>query len=242
MGDAFPLTRELVEKWKADLDDRHPVTSRRTQAANEIATFMLQHPETTLEGQPRQILERFVNNILSTSRTGSDTSPNTAVERDMILIALKQGAFYNLPATTVQHIEHMAQHSTALHGVEQTMAQEVLAKHRAGEFIPSKEFVTTYEGRFPWVITTREQAKEAAPKTKEDISPTEATHEALYQAPNPVVTTPQTQALPTPAKKPWYKRMFSKTPKQTQPPQTVDVHQINPAANMGGQRLNLMSS
>jgi hypothetical protein len=128
------------------------------------------------------------------------------------------------------------------------MAQEVLAKHRTGDFTPSKEFVTTYEGRFPWVITTREQAHEAPPATKEDVPPTQANHEALYQAPNPVSASlpigrtggDATTAEPT--RQPWYKRMFSKAPKKEQTPQTIDPNQLNPAAtHMGGQRLNLIS-
>jgi len=125
----------------------------------------------------------------------------------------------------------------------------VLAKHRAGDFTPTKEFVTTYEGRFPWVITTREQAKEPPPPTKEDAPPGQTAKESLYQAPNTVVVpvenaplNTQYQAATENQKRPWYKRMFSKTPPKELAPQTIDPVQLNPAANhMGGQRLNLIS-
>ncbi|MFN8615352.1 MAG: hypothetical protein U0003_05535 [Vampirovibrionales bacterium] len=237
VGNAFPLTPELVNQWSKDLEDRHPVISRRSEAATQLGNFLLQHPEVTLEGQPRAIMERLVNNVLSTGRFGNDTDERTTVERDVILIALKNGGFYNLPASIVEPLQQLAKHSTALHGMEQQLAQEILTKHAQGDYTPTAQTVERYEQQYPWVVGTR-QPNEGPPKVKAaegvpspppvstpEISASSATTEApigLLQPPIP------------PKASLWQRLMGS--------PKTVTIPPVVPAApTTGGQRLNIVS-
>lgn len=146
--DNYPLTRAMVDRWSHVLDgpSSHP---ERPMVAREISEFLLSHPEVTLEGKPRAIMERLVVNLLSTGRTGNDTQIDDSIERDVVLLALKEGGFYNLPPSIVQVLQQLSTSGMGLHGMEQNVAKAVLMRHQQGKDKPAAALLNAYESRWP---------------------------------------------------------------------------------------------
>jgi hypothetical protein len=145
---SYPLTKAMVERWNGILKgpSSHP---QRPMVAREIAEFLLAHPEVTLEGRPREIMTKLVVDVLSTGLAGEDAHFDDPVERDLVLIALRDGGFYNIPSEIIQVVERLSNNSLGLIGIERNVASEVLARHNNNQDLPASALLTAYESRWP---------------------------------------------------------------------------------------------
>lgn len=145
---SYPLTKAMVERWNGILKgpSSHP---QRPMVAREIAEFLLAHPEVTLEGRPREIMTKLVVDVLSTGLAGEDAHFDDPVERDLVLIALRDGGFYNIPPEIIQVVERLSNNSLGLIGIERNVASEVLARHNNNQDLPASALLTAYESRWP---------------------------------------------------------------------------------------------
>lgn len=185
-GGKYPLTKAMVERWNAVLKGptSHP---ERPKVAREMSEFLLAHPEVTLEGRPREIMTKLVVDVLSSGNTGEDTHFDDPIERDLVLIALRDGGFYNLPDEVIQAVQTLYNTSISLAGIERQVAGDILMRHNQQKDRPAAALLKAYESRWPALAKT---AGASAPIPVAESVPAPAT----VATPTPPVLSP---ALPS---------------------------------------------